>query len=971
MSEGSSKNLLEKVISWLGVAFCFLLFPAFVIETSLTSLLELRRENRLNQDFRELSRRNGLISSYDDERKYFARVFKKIFDLAEKQNDSLSYLKESIDRLKINYPDQLEFVVWNSRGEIVEKLTDEKRYRYVLKKLFHILLEVRTSIVAESSVELKEVSGLKNNLSLVRQFLGRIFLPETLRLPYQKDGRSALVLADYGRNRPYFWYHVSKKFGFLVFVNWETIKGNYGLERLCRTINRQYPDSFCGFTHISDLGKIYPEPPPQFKFELINGLARFENMAEQEIEQNETLLSVHLLNSRTRIFNLMPKKQRFFKVADQKNRLLVQIMSVYGIGLTLLLLNFYMRKVFLSIRWKLLLLFLYSNLAPLSILGFIAYDYLQHYRISLRSGISFESDRLLRDFDARFALQNHSYNQRLYELISGINRGKPEKLSNQQIAELKKSLAVFRANESFLFDDNGNTIFAFSSTGKNLSSSVRYFKTLAEGVLKYMNRIIQKSDKSDVLSKITSPEDSDFIRNSIRDSRKIWPIAIGDSIKMGYWNFIGEPDEYKNRYFLLLLWSEEELQRIYSKNFASRLHKNPFGIKVYARSRRSGNFFIEPPGDSESIAGFMRLVEERGVISGATLQQQGESFVATGMVGNKLSQTTLCAVFPEKEIDRRIAALRNNLFASGILSILLTTVIGLMVARQFMDPVKKLAGAAAEISRQNYRHRLQGLDHDEFGQLAQTLNRVTEGLGEMQIAKVVQESLFPEEHLSGSDYAIYGRSVVMTTLGGDYFDYFAVDNANIGVIIGDVAGHGVGAALIMAMAKARVALTGIDERLDPALMCALVNEIILSFKGSKLRRMMTFQYLVFNHETGLVRISNAGHCYPVLLNAETRSCEFVELVGNPLGISPKSKYKNVEFHLPRGSSLVLYTDGMVESQNAQTGEPLGFPGFANMVLSAYCEDAQKFYENIYSAQVKWAGEAGDDTTLVILDRKIT
>jgi HAMP domain-containing protein len=954
------------MVSWLGIIFCFLLFPAFVLDTSLQSLFELQLKNRRQQIFSEITSRNELISSYDDERKYYERLLKKLFDLAHQQNSSLNYLEKALERLKKNYPGQFEFVVWNNRGQVIEKLTDEKRYRYVLKKLFEVLKDVHENMISENPIEIKELTSVKANLNIIRQFLGRVFLPETLRNPYQRESDEALILADYGKERPYFWYQIGEKFGILAFLNWDLIKGHHGLNKLCKTINRHFPDSFCGYTHIRALDQIQPTPPPYLQKEALTGLARFESIAEQEIEQNDSFMSVQLLNSKIRIFTITGKDRRFFDIDARKTQILCKLALLYGIGLLLIYFNFAIRKAFFSIRLKLLLLFLYSNIAPLAVLGFVAYDYLQHQRVAFRDHISMESARLLRDFDARYEQQKHNFTIHLNRKIDAINASGATNLDDKTIGQIKAMTRSFEVTESFLFSDDGKTIFAFNENGKNLNNTVRYFKTLAEGVLRYMNRIIQKADRSDMLSKITSPEDSDFIRNSVRDSRKIWPINIGDSVRMGYWNFFGKPKEYINRYFLLLMWTEESLQRIYVRNNLKNLKNNLLGIIVHMRSAKTGRFLSPTSEHSKELQKFMRRIEEKGNAADSSLNMAGEKFVGMGMVGNKLNSITLCALFPESGIDEHVRIIAGKLFAGAFLSIILTTVLGILVAHQFMKPVKTLANAAEAINQQNYRHRVSGLDHDEFGHLGGVINRVTEGLGELEIAKVVQESLFPDETFSQDDYEVFGKSVVMTTLGGDYFDYFKIDDENFGVIIGDVAGHGVGAALIMAMAKARVIMTDEQQRLDPALLTGLVHQILLNLKSRNLRRMMTFQYLVINSKTGLVRFCNAGHCYPLLV--KSGSSQYIELVGSPLGAGKRARYLNLEFNMNPGDSLILYTDGIIEAQNSDQ-QPLDLAGLQIIAERLYDSTPRNYYDGIFNAYINWAGDAGDDTTIIVIGRK--
>lgn len=968
MSVKSGINLIFTIISWLGIIFCFLLFPAFVLETTVKSYFELKFHNERQNIFTELSRRNESILPFDDERKYFQKLLQKTFAMAENERNSLNYLAKAIQRLKKNYPGQLEFIVWNSKGGIVEKLTDEKKYKYVLKKLYRVLRDVKNNILSGNPTSIKDIQSLKASLNIVKQFLGRVFLPDTLRFPYLAEGKAGLILADYGKERPYFWYQIGEKFGILTFIKWDLIKGHHGLLKLSQVVNKNHPDSFCGFAHIGNISKVFPEPPPQFKNDIILGLSRFENFAEQFIEQKNSLISIQMINPKIRIFNISQRNNKDFDAETRKNQILIKIGLLYLLGLAIIIFNFRVRKSFLSMRWKLLFLFLYANAAPLGVLGFISNDYLQHKKISLKDSFNLESARLLRDFDSRFEQQKYDFTQQLNNLVEKVNEKSATQLTDDDEQFLRTGLKKFKVSEIYLFGKNGQTIFTISSSGKDISGTTRYFKTIAEAVLKYMNKIILKADKSDVFSKITSPEHSDYVRNSIRDSRKIWPISIGESVKLGYWNYLGKPEEYQNNYFLLLLWSEEEFQQIYLKNHFKFLEKNSLGTRAFIRSIKTRKLFPELDANSSELRRFMNLIEEKQSICTEEIDSNGEKHLAIGMVGHQLNQMVLCNLFPTREIEKKMKETQNNLLYGCLISILLTTVIGLLVARQFMEPVRNLSVAAVEINKQNYRHRIAEMDKDEFGHLGNVMNRVMAGLGEMQIAKVVQESLFPDEHFSQPPFEVFGKSVVMTTLGGDYFDFFPLDKENFGVIIGDVAGHGVSAALIMAMAKARVKMTTEKQRLNPAELISAVHSIILSLKNKKQRRMMTFQYLVFNRSSGNVSFANAGHCYPLLISPKDNSARFIEHIGLPLGAGKKANYHNQEFHLNEGESLVLFTDGIIEAQGSNN-EPLGYPGFIKIAIKSYDKDPKEYYRKIFAAYLDWAGEADDDTTMIVINRK--
>ncbi len=288
---------------------------------------------------------------------------------------------------------------------------------------------------------------------------------------------------------------------------------------------------------------------------------------------------------------------------------------------------------------------------------------------------------------------------------------------------------------------------------------------------------------------------------------------------------------------------------------------------------------------------------------------------------------------------------------------------------QFLKPIHNIGNAVNAIKDHNFSFSVPIGDKDEFGHLNQVFNRVIEGLGDFEVAKIVQENLFPENYFDIGDFKIFGKSVVMTTLGGDYYDCFKINNKYQGIIIGDVAGHGVPAGLMMAMAKSAVLTASEEVKLDPALLTTRLHKMFFSIQNDKLRRMMTFQYFVLNIENGHCIYTNAGHSYPVIVDNNTHKADFMNYTSGPLGVSSKCHCKNKEFDLNKGQSLILYTDGIIEANNASQ-EQFGYDRFLNCLPEFYDNNPETFYNNLYNKVYKnWIEQVDDDLTLIFVNRK--
>jgi HAMP domain-containing protein len=730
----------RSLLQYAGLFFCFFFFPVFVINTSLGNLLEIRRENHRHQVFADLESRLKKLATFNDERRYFHLMLNKVFSLADAHSKPLERFADAIDKLKKNHPQQLEFIVWDSAGQIVEHLTDEKRFRFVSKKLWSVLSAVTDHINSGDITEIKEIPEVKTNLNLIRHFLGRVFLPETLRMPYQDDENASVILSDYGKNRPYFWYHTGRSGSMLCFISWEAVKGTQGLRNIVNVLNRNSSDIVTGFASLHNLSDPYLERNRHIKNEITLALAKYENASEQMIETENAQIVVQMLNPHTRIFACQLKNKKLFSPDMVRAQFLCRFIFLYLLGYAILYFNFRVRQAFFSIRWKLLLLFLYANMSPLFILGTIAHDYLQNKTIALQNDIQLESARLLRDIDNRFSTRLTDYENRLNTIILAINKElQSTTLSSDQLQTMHNKIKAFRPSECFIIDDQGNTILAADENGKSVSHSVSYVKNIADAILKFHNRIIIDVDKSDVLTKISAPEHSDFVRNSLRDSRKLWPISIGDVIKLGYWNTLGDQQRYANRYFLMLLWNENIFQGSYLQQILDEISTKKPDRLLFARVKRSLRPYPEPAFDSREIESLLGRTYQTGSAINALIDYGKNRYVATAMQGKKINQTSIAALYPQEAINREIAGLRLNLFAVAILSLLLTITISMAFAKQFLEPVKTLGTAVKAIAAQDFRHRIDTRDNDEFGHLGQLMNRMIEGLGELEIARIVRK----------------------------------------------------------------------------------------------------------------------------------------------------------------------------------------------------------------------------------------
>lgn len=240
---------------------------------------------------------------------------------------------------------------------------------------------------------------------------------------------------------------------------------------------------------------------------------------------------------------------------------------------------------------------------------------------------------------------------------------------------------------------------------------------------------------------------------------------------------------------------------------------------------------------------------------------------------------------------------------------------------------------------------------------------------ELRTAGVIQASILPRAIPSVRDVRIAVRYVPMRTVAGDLYDFAAVDERHIAILIADVSGHGVPAALIASMAK--VAFSAQSERADdPGELLGGMNRALCGHHLAG--QFVTATYVYVDGEHHRLRYSSAGHPPPLLWKSGPG--HVVELTEGAvfLGFDPDASYPTAEVPLDRGDRLVLYTDGVVEARSSGD-DFFGYERLKQFVATNRELSTDAFAAALLERIQDWSGRgrAGtsleDDLTLVVVD----
>jgi sigma-B regulation protein RsbU (phosphoserine phosphatase) len=281
------------------------------------------------------------------------------------------------------------------------------------------------------------------------------------------------------------------------------------------------------------------------------------------------------------------------------------------------------------------------------------------------------------------------------------------------------------------------------------------------------------------------------------------------------------------------------------------------------------------------------------------------------------------------------------------------------------------------ISSGDLEYRVKIPRNDELGDLGLAFNQMAEGLKErhlmrrsLEFARKIQQTLLPKDNPKVKSLDIAGKSVYCDETGGDYYDFLKLKedgNEKIGVILGDISGHGIPSALLMATARAFIR----QRSFLPGSLTEIITDInvLLCADAMESNSFMTLFYAIIDTYTNSIKWIRAGHDPAIVY--DPKSDNFEELVGPagiPIGVVPDWHYEEDEkTGLEKDQVIVISTDGINETLNPQNKmygkEPVlniirkNKNGTAEQILKAIIADLNRFRKG---------RDFQDDVTLIVI-----
>lgn len=239
---------------------------------------------------------------------------------------------------------------------------------------------------------------------------------------------------------------------------------------------------------------------------------------------------------------------------------------------------------------------------------------------------------------------------------------------------------------------------------------------------------------------------------------------------------------------------------------------------------------------------------------------------------------------------------------------------------------------------------------------------------DLEIARDIQQAMLPSGLFSAPGVEMVGSSRPANTVGGDFYDILPLDDGRVVIAVGDVAGKGSPAALLMALLLAMMR-TLVDERLEPAALVTRLNvQVSRHAPGT---RFITLFYAVYDPITGGLTYVSAGHMPPLILQHDGR-CSRLSDGGIALGMFEHSTYTAGYQQIDPGDLVAIYSDGITEAENP-SGRPFDEAGLEEALRANRQQPISAIGSAVVRAVERYTGETkfADDLTILLLRRSST
>ncbi|MFZ2960101.1 MAG: SpoIIE family protein phosphatase [Candidatus Ozemobacteraceae bacterium] len=932
------------------ILLVFAIFPILVALTSITQVERLEAEKKAQARRIIHERILARIKAADNDADMGVRLLEKL--LPRLQNGAPYGLGKFLKTFSGKFPGAADFFFFSPDGKLIREISSERFPRRAIERAFFCINERRAGRALSPGEE-----GLLKSMFAAAAYLD---FPAGKRVIFLgKRDRDTNLIYDV------FPPAVGNRLaGILILFHSGAIKPGHALRNAIRKINHLSSISRFGYVDLSPgRSRRFPRSLDRYtdlRASLVGAFSRYE----RHFTGTNFIGSSLMMREGYYLVGLAPIpgffSQTFFRL----------FYALCGAWFFLVFLRMPIGKDGFSgrIPTKLVGLFLFALSIPFLLLligGFYALK--DHANVMMESLENRIREKLIQ-FDERLPVEVTLLEGNLRTVMTRLRALRTTEDRIKMLEVLKSEKAI---DFAYLIDERGRAIYSKKVGAKG---GTDYALLLGREVLKRLNDNMN-FDSGSLMVEATEGIFSSLLGEGkrfnleviMRDLGHFFQFSISDESSWIFVDAIYDEKGIAKSIFLCQV-PRDKLERKYVDLNLRKLMQQPditWRVAAVADTVYAGDVLPEPADISQTHALSREVCSKRSAAHAIIGTGDSERFWY-GMRGQNILRYTLVANSSLTPLKEHINFLWLVLVAVAMMVVVSTGVIGLLLSEQFLAPIGDLTAGIKSIQERRFDVRIPIHARDELGEMANLLNHVIEGMQDLQVARIVQESLFPPEPVELGAYRIAGKSRAMTDIGGDYFDFFTLGNRRLMGLVGDVSGHGVSAALIMGMAKCAMTL---DENPDKNLLDVISQFNRFLLRTIKRRKMMTLFLFGVDVNTHCFQFTNAGHNSPYIWRAAERSVEMFSLDSFPLGTRAKAVYELRETVLAPGDTVVFYTDGLVEATGAD-GAQLGYDRTRDWVRDCMHLEPEAIVDRLFSRFDRYTEgiEPNDDISIICLKR---
>ncbi len=951
-----SVNGTEYSITRAALYFCLLAFPFIMLYAGMERFFTLEFSDRRAELFDQAGKQLLKFGEYAEDERFFHLLLQKKIASSHVSNNITQQLKKKRDELQKAYPNIFTFMFWDKKGNPINFLSDETRFSFLAKKLNIFLNTIKKETTAGKHSETGFSEKHDRELRMMRQFLGPFVTVEELTAPFLNDSSARCFQMHARGDRALGWYHSDSEFSVLVFI------AASGRGKLAGPtyLNRQLAGKIAGvqfFLLDEKEQKITPPISENLQSRLLINFGKFRQLAAAE-----------QLESEGDYYNFQKLNQRWWAAAVMKKEAIETGSFNAGhffalLVIALILVSFVLYCYFLvhenplhSVKTRLILIFAYIVFIPSLIFTVIGLDFLKQKESQIVADNAVQAFQTLTSIDNQFKSflydKGTALNQTLDDIFRGIGSLDENLLASAAALVQKK----FAPDTFIVTDDTGKDILKGAYTVTIKDDFLR--KTAAGELINYLN------SRADKLYNPNQSVASGFALSFINNYRRLMLFALNNNTFFSYLNTLREPETKRFTNLIQVFWQEKQVHYDYLKMIVDTAEVEN-GKRLLFWLPDSGKAYPQI-AEIQALQPFFAKVGQNGTSQQMISSENGQTFLAFGQAGTNLSSAVMAILMDGSEIQKQMDKLRHSILLLAGLGLVMTLSLFSLLRYYLIAPINALATGVEMVKNRNYSFRVELPFDNEFGKLGESIDKTLENLQDLEIAQTVQESLLPQEQLDFGNFQVLARTRAMTSMGGDYYDYVIDGANNLTILMADVAGHGVQAALLMAMAKSVLLMknTGV---VNPADVMEGLNKTFCTLRKAEISTMMTGQIIHIASDNSL-SFFNGGHCPPLTVSRNGDTVTPLINQSLPFGFLARRNFSGVSAILNPGETMILYSDGILECLD-KNEETLGVTGFNDLIINSHHQDLEVFISNLFKGYEKWAASQQDDITFVLIRRK--